>query len=397
MHVIVIGDIGVTDGMIHIGDEAMFEALVGELRSRGVTSITALSAAPEESAMRYGIRAIDRIGFPAGRAEGANRFSALLGALSGEQRLPSDDPFQTVLDAVADADGVVIAGGGNMASNWPLHIFERAALARIAAHLGKPLVITGQTLGPCLSVEDRPILAQALTSARLVGLREPASGTLAAALGVPDGARAVTLDDASFLGCSEARPLPGEYTLVSLSTHLGGRDRNELVDRLARALDRHAGETGWTTLFHAHWGSLREGSVRGDAVLHDEVRHQMRTPATVAPTGDARSAASLAREASMLVTSRYHPAVFAAPAGVPILALTADAYTTVKLTGALGAWGQDGVHDLDIATSDALSEALSRIASTSAATRKTAGQAFPAAYARAAAWWDRVVAAIPAG
>ena len=160
VHVIAIGDIGVTDGMMHIGDEAMFEALVDELRARGVTSITGLSAAPDESAERYGIRAIDRIGFPAARAEGARRFSAVLAALSGAQQLPAGDPFHAVRDAVAEADGVVIAGGGNMASNWPLHIFERAALARIAAHYGKPLVITGQTLGPALSAEDRPILAR---------------------------------------------------------------------------------------------------------------------------------------------------------------------------------------------------------------------------------------------
>jgi len=398
VHVIAIGDIGVTDGMMHIGDEAMFEALVDELRARGVTSITGLSAAPDESAERYGIRAIDRIGFPTARAEGARRFSAVLAALSGAQQLPGGDPFHAVRDAVAEADGVVIAGGGNMASNWPLHIFERAALARIAAHYGKPLVITGQTLGPALSAEDRPILAEALTSARLVGLRESASGTLAAALGVPDEARRVTLDDAAFLGWSDARPAPGEYTLVSLSTHLGGRDRSDVVGGLARALDRHAGETGWATVFHAHWGSLREGSLRGDAVLHDDVRQQMRTPSTVAPTDDARSAASLARQASMLVTSRYHPAVFAAPAGVPILALTADTYTTVKLTGALGAWGQDGVQDMDMVTSDAaLSDALGRVASTSAVTRETAREALPAARAGAAAWWDRVVAAIAAG
>lgn len=393
MHLIAIGDIGVTDRMMHIGDEAMFEALLDELRPRGATAITALSAAPGESAARYGIAAIERIGFPIDRAAGAARFQAVLDALAGGGTLPVDDPFWTVRDAVASADGVVVAGGGNLASNWPLHIFERSALARIAAHFGKPLVITGQTLGPALSDEDRPILAQTLASARLVGLRERASGELAAALGVDERARAVTLDDAGFLGWSEPLPPQEGFTLVSLSTHLGGRDRRDVVAGLARALDAHAHDTGWTTVFHAHWGSLQQGELRGDAVLHDEVRKAMRTASTVEPTGDPRSAASLARRASLLVTSRYHPAVFAAPAGVPILALTADAYTAVKLSGALGAWGQTQVHDLDIAAADMLGPALRGTASTASRTRAAAEKSLPAARAASARWWDRVATA----
>jgi hypothetical protein len=116
----------------------------------------------------------------------------------------------------------------------------------------------------------------------------------------------------------------------------------------------------------------------------------MRTESVVVPTGDPRAAASLARRASLLVTSRYHPAVFAAPAGVPILALTADAYTTVKLTGALGGWGQTQVHDLDLAASDGLGPALRRAAYTATAARLAADQALPAARTAAALWWDRV-------
>jgi polysaccharide pyruvyl transferase WcaK-like protein len=394
VHIIAIGDVGVTDGMMHIGDEAMFEALVDELRLRGTTSITAVSAAPAESATRYRVSAIHRIGFPADRAAGADRFAAVLDALSGRGGLPADDPFWAVRDAVADADAVVIAGGGNLASTWPLHIFERAALARIAAHFDRPLVITGQTLGPALSADDRPILAETLASARLVGLREAVSGELAARLGVEEHARAVTLDDASFLGWSDPPPAPEQYTLVSLSTHLGGRSRSDVVAGLARALDTHADETGRTTVFHAHWGSLTSGGLRGDAVLHDEVRQAMRHASAVAPTGDARSAASLARRASLLVTSRYHPAVFAAPAGVPVLGLTADAYTTVKLNGALRGWGQSGIHDLDIVTSGGLSAALRQAASRASVARQAAHERLPAARADAAAWWDRVVAAV---
>ncbi|MFI8593112.1 polysaccharide pyruvyl transferase family protein [Microbacterium sp. NPDC078428] len=395
MRVIAIGDIGVTDGMMHIGDEAMFGALVDELRARGVEEITALSAAPAETAARYGVDAMPRIGFPAGRSEGAARFAAVRAAISGDRPFP-DDPFWSVRDAVSGADAVVVAGGGNMASTWPLHIFERAALALLARAAGIPFVVTGQTLGPHLSDDDRAVLAGALGSARLVGLRESASGRLARDLGIPAERSAVTLDDASFLGWEEPAQdaaASEDLTLVSLSTHLGGRDRDAVVRGLAAGLDDLADATGRPTLFHAHWGSLRPGDVRGDAVLHEAVRERMRTPSRSTPTGDSRSAAALARRASLLVSSRYHPVVFAAPAGVPVVALTADDYTTVKLTGALAPWGQHRVVDLDAAASGSLSRPLRAADASRAETRRTAEARRPAARDAAVAWWDRVAAA----
>ena len=60
--IVVIGDIGVVDGMIHIGDEAMFEAAVDALRERGITDITGISTTPAESAERYKISAIRTLG-----------------------------------------------------------------------------------------------------------------------------------------------------------------------------------------------------------------------------------------------------------------------------------------------------------------------------------------------
>ena len=94
----------------------------------------------------------------------------------------------------------MIAGGGNLASTWPLHVYERAALAGIAARLGRPLVVSGQTLGPTLLGRDRELVGELLRSARLVGVRESSSHALAAELGV---AARVGVDDASFLGMTD--------------------------------------------------------------------------------------------------------------------------------------------------------------------------------------------------
>ena len=49
MRLVMIGDVGVVDDMVHIGDEAMFEAAVEELADRGV-EVTGVSSAPADTA-----------------------------------------------------------------------------------------------------------------------------------------------------------------------------------------------------------------------------------------------------------------------------------------------------------------------------------------------------------
>lgn len=396
MRVVVIGDVGVAGGMMHIGDEAMFDAMVEALRARGADAITGISSAPAETAVRYGIDAIDRIGFEGSRAEMQARFDAVVAAVDGAAGLPREDPARAVIDAVAGADAVVIAGGGNLASNWPLHVFERAALAAIAERLDRPLVVSGQTFGPRLEGVDRELVGRLLRSARLVGVRERASERLASGLGVAPDRLAANRDDATFLGLGDIPGTDGAAPsiLVSLSVHLGWLPRDETITRLAASLDTLAGRTGLPLLFHPHFGSLDPEVAAGDELLHDAIRDRLGAPSAALQPGDPRPAAQLARNAAMLVTSRYHPAVFAAPAGVPIAALSADDYTSVKLRGATGWWDQDGVIDLAVAASAEGGDALARIWEGRAEARDAAARARPDAEASSAAWFDRVVDAL---
>ena len=401
MRVVVIGDVGVVDGLVHLGDEAMFDALVGALRARGVTSMVGISNAPAETSARYGIDAVCRIGFSGARAEMESRFDRVLRCSDGERVLPADDPVWTVIDAVSDADAVVVAGGGNLASNWPMHVFERAALGAIAERRGRPLVVTGQTFGPRLDPADRELVASLLRSARLVGAREPASAQLARRLGVSGARLAANRDDATFLGAADdpARPVgprrPDGVILVSLSVHLGGLPRARAVPGLAASLDRLADRTGLPVAFHPHFGSLDPRRIEGDEVLHHAIRDRMRTDVELLQTGTPRSAAQLARGAGMLVTSRYHPAVFAGPTGVPIAALAADDYTRVKLRGATGWWDQRSVIDLaDAASTAAGASALTRVWEGRLGTRAAAARLRGGAERAASDWFDRIRAAL---
>ena len=389
MRVVALGDVGVIDDMMHIGDEAMFQAAHDELGARGA-SLVAVSSVPEETAARYGIEAVPRIRFDGlDRAASEARLAAVLALADGQDALAADDSARAVVAAVAAADGVVIAGGGNLASTWPLHVYERAALAGVAARLGRPLVVSGQTLGPDLRGRDRELVADLIGSARLVGVRESTSLGLAADLGTV--ARLV-VDDASFVSMESVSMAPDtdrDGVLVSLSLSLGRAPRAETVDRIAALVDAAADATGRAVRFHAHFGPLVGRESRGDAVLHDEVRARMRTPSTVIPTGDVAGAASLARSAALLITGRYHPAVFAAPAGVPVLGLVTDDYTAVKQRGALAHWGQDATVPISAADVDGiprlhmLLQDRERVAAEADARR-------PAHRAGFDAWWDAV-------
>lgn len=340
--------------MMHIGDEAMFEEFVAQARSRGITDITAISSNPPETSSRYGLPSVGR-------------------------------------DAVdlEGFDGVIITGAGNLASTWPVHIIERLALARAAEARGIPLVITGQTLGPYLTEEHEGMLAALLASARLVGVRESASHAHATRLGVHHARLRLGADDASFLGFDgDEHPATEPFALVSLSTHVGGADRPEFVARVAALLDHAARLTGLEVVFLAHFGPLEAPWQRGDVVMHEAVATAMSTPSRTVPTGTPLEAARLARQASLVVSSRYHPAVFAAPAGVPTLGVAVDDYTTVKLTGALGTFGQSGVVQAgELASAPAR---IDELWADRTAVREGAAELARERRVETNDWWDRV-------
>ncbi|QKJ18562.1 polysaccharide pyruvyl transferase family protein [Microbacterium hominis] len=412
MTVLAIGDIGVVSGMMHIGDEAMFEAARDELAARAV-GIIGVSSAPAESAARYGVPMVARLGFAGlDRSAAEERTRVLVDAAAGRVRLADDDPARGVLAALDEVTGLLNAGGGNLASRWPVHIFERTALAAMARERGLPLVVTGQTFGPDLEDGDDERVASLVRSAALVSVRESISGALVRSWGVPvvEG-----VDDASFLGWPDggaavatgvgagvdaavvtgvvarvATGVDAAPVVVSLSGWFAGRPADDVEERIARLLD-HAVRTVGPVAFHAHFGPLDPAAEpAGDSALHERVRARMSEPSTVVPTGDSLGAARLARSARLLITSRYHPAVFAAPAGVPVVALAADDYTRIKLTGALAHWGQSSVLDLD----DLPSDSIDRARAQREAIASAAADRFTGLRGDAAEWWDAVADAL---
>lgn len=345
-HIVVVADLGGGDNY-HVGDEAMAEANVAMLRAAASTEliITLTSTDPAWTAARYGCGAVPWVGF-VDCADDEERHRLL----NRYTRAPSVDD-SPLLAAVADADAVIISGGGNLNSQWPEHVFERVLIGRVAARRQVPVVLTGQTIGPRLDGRHRHLVAELVRSARLVGVREPHSAALAADLGVDASALLAQADDAVAVG-TEALPgtggaqahdlVEGTNRWIAVTVHPIAERGDLLIKQLSTQVAEAADRVGADLVYAPHVTNPAGPLQRSDVDIADEMAAM--TGGRVLDTCDTTSARLAAANAWLVVTTRYHPIVFATAAGTPALALPSDHYTAVKALGALGHVGLGAWH-----------------------------------------------------
>jgi len=308
---VIAADVGGIEGY-HAGDEAMLAANLAALRAlRPDVACTVISRDPEWTAAHYGVQAI------AGCGSGA----------TAER-----------LHALAAADALIISGAGHLCSRWPEHIHDRATLIRLAHQLGKPVVVLGQTIGPELTGDDRETLAGALALASMVGVRGRESSELVRALGIAPAKIAEHLDDAWFLdpvpsaaAVREAGRRHRPWVAVTLAPLAGDpatflpllRSLGRQFSHLARTLDADL-------VFLPHWNASQ--GIESDAVLARRLFGFLDEPrrATLLPVLSGEDICWLTRQASLVVSSRYHPIVFGLSGGIPSVAISPDAHTRVR-------------------------------------------------------------------
>lgn len=389
--VLVIGDIG--QHTYHVGDEAMTIASAAAL-SEGGAAVTLMTRDVDHSARYIGAavnhEAVNHEAaqheagapyaylpfflFPWAPAERELTLAALecvltqlhadrerpsvteLVALPQVQALPEvlHPLAQTVermvefADAIATMDAVVVSGGGNLNSRYGWLLYERAAAVRAAEHAGVPVYVTGQSLGPVLNPEDAQVLERMLRTARSVTVREHSSLAWCRERGID--AR-LSVDDATdYLPASPARTLhyaegvsagqaldelPERYVCVTVN-----ECTEQQAQQLARLLDNMWREHGYASVFLSHFGDPQNPE-SGDIQVHQRIAEQLSpsTPATLLPILHADQSITVHRAAAFTLTSRYHPAVFSAAAGIPVLALVPDAFTQMRAGGALRQYG----------------------------------------------------------
>ena len=384
--VLVIGDIG--QHTYHVGDEAMTIASAQAL-SEGGAAVTLMTRDVDHSARYIGAAVNHEAAqheagapyeylpfflFPWAPAERELTLAALecvLAQLHADRERPSTSELvalpqvqalpevlhplaQTVermvefADAIATMDAVVVSGGGNLNSRYGWLLYERAAAVRAAEHAGVPVYVTGQSLGPVLNPEDAQVLERMLRTARSVTVREHSSLAWCRERGID--AR-LSVDDATdYLPASPARTLhyaegvsagqaldelPERYVCVTVN-----ECTEQQAQQIARLLNGMWREHGYAPVFLSHFGDPQDPT-SGDIQAHHRIAEQLSpsTPATLLPILHADQSVTVHRGAAFTLTSRYHPAVFSAAAGIPVLALVPDAFTQMRVGGALRQYG----------------------------------------------------------
>ena len=384
--VLVIGDIG--QHTYHVGDEAMTIASAQAL-SEGGAAVTLMTrdvghsaryigaAVNHEAAQHEAGAPYEYLPFflfpwaPAERELTLAAFECVLTELHADRERPSVTELvalpqvqalpevlhpleQTVermvefADSIAAMDAIVVSGGGNLNSRYGWLLYERAAAVRAAEHAGVPVYVTGQSLGPVLSPEDAQVLERMLRTARSVTVRERSSLAWCRERGIdarlsvddatdyPVASPARTLHYAEGISAGQALDeLPEHYVCVTVN-----ECTNQQAQQIARLLDGMWREHGYAPVFLSHYGDPQDPT-SGDIQAHQRIAERLSpsTPATLLPILHADQSIAVHRAAAFTLTSRYHPAVFSAAAGIPVLALVPDAFTQMRAGGALSLYG----------------------------------------------------------
>lgn len=404
LHVALIGDVG-WSGLYHLGDEAMTEAALAELRKRGITRITIIAAEAEAAQSRYGVNAINRFGFGSrwSMTRLERRFDLLCSEIPNEfGALDDDDPAHAIFQLVRECDAVLIAGGGNLTSRYPYHVYERSLLTKLAIHFRKPLVLTSQTFGPELSGRHRSLLAEMLDYASAVGAREYSSVELAGKIASDQDRIDSVIDDAFLLVPTEDDnewvdylALAPDFALATVSPYITNPFYSEdaYFALIASSLDALSEELDVDVYLAPHVASPKSEQPKHDQLSHAALFDQCQSNRVrELPMMTASQYLAILKRARFAISTRYHPIVFGHRVGVPTISIGIDPYSYVRMHGAQSNFGTETLHLPALRMSPTEITSLAK-----AALKNREGYAIHVRHLaqereqEAHEWWDKVV------
>lgn len=230
---------------------------------------------------------------------------------------------------LAETDLVVASGGGYLTDHFADFCLPMLDRLDTALHLGKPIALMGQGIGPVRCVPLFARLKGILPEARLLALREDrASPSLLDAWRVPRAKRMVTGDDAIELAYRYRAKNPGNSLGVNLRQVYYTEVSDGEILLLRETLQRTARRLGAKMLPIPIALSQHESDATTTLRLLAE------TPA-VADREEFSLDWLLKRVACcrVVVTGSYHAAVFALSQGLPAVCLAKSAYYADKFLG----------------------------------------------------------------
>lgn len=338
-HFVLIGDVGSKD-TFHVGDEAMLEANILRLRQHNPqVKITVVSKDPASTAKFYNVESVPYLDFFEKQTH-ADRQTYMQTILSAAQQVETVTEYPAI-QVLADADGFFISGGGNLNSTWPQHLYERATLAVAMAEIfKKPVIITGQTIGPNINDDDLPIMQRLLNAASLLGIREQHSIDLLKTLDIDNGKIVPQIDDAFFLPAKKSAQSPNsQKPLVGITLHqfFNQEKADQMLTALVVQLDQFAELMDIEYLFIPHQRGDEQNPDFSDEVVGNRIKAMSRNKERfyVMDTSNNTETVWLTAQCDMILSSRYHPIVFGMAHNIPCIGISTSRYTYTKLHGAL--------------------------------------------------------------
>jgi polysaccharide pyruvyl transferase WcaK-like protein len=246
-------------------------------------------------------------------------------------------------------DALFIAGGGDMNDFFPEALWRCCALIHAFAGQGKPILLSGQQLGPLQHVASRQLMRSALRRANFVGVREPTESLrICRDSGLANGQFAMYGDDSLGIapaGSREVDALMREYQLsprgflaVNLRIATYSKVSPEAVHAFAEALGELAGRLGLELVAVPVSTDEGDSDIEAARSLAGElpgVRMKVIGGRGLSPS----LLKGLLGQAFGAVGVSYHFNTFALSQGVPSVALYSGAYYKQKANGLAALWG----------------------------------------------------------
>lgn len=351
--------VGGSNGSSNLGDRSMFEAVLTHIR-RDFPQAQVTTDGSRDWVPPPGVRRLDFIdqayrrwpGVPRSRAEAALRLVINRGTLRmGIQRSTVYPPVDALSSAwnmeILGSRALVFSGAGGMTDTHAVHgVVGWSHLTSLATHHQVPTFFLGQGVGPLVDARLRSVTSRMLKEARLVNVRDVESAEIVAELTGRDDVM-VTADWALL---TEPNPetisavsswmgsfLNGEpYRVASL--HVPPKGEPEYRREMLKAAKRFVKEVaarGEHVVFLPNMTAkgaddrLVFQAVLQNTDLETAKNLHLLPPQFWSPEGAIATIAG----ARQLLCTRYHPSVFAAWSGTPVVGLAANEYYRQKLVG----------------------------------------------------------------
>jgi polysaccharide pyruvyl transferase WcaK-like protein len=243
----------------------------------------------------------------------------------------SDLALTEFLQALEEADLVVVSGGGFVTDAFAAHAVRVLSTLGTAARRGIPTAMFSQGIGPISDPALRAAVLKTFPRLDLLSLRERVNGpALARSLGARADCVITTGDDAIELAWERRKPQLGYALGLNLrSASYSGMDSGTFAE-LGPVLHRALASLNAPILPVP----ISNHAERSDLASVDQVlegyRGEIEREAFTFSTGAVIDRVSRCR---IIVTASYHSAVFALAQGIPAVCLVASSYYHNKFAG----------------------------------------------------------------